>query len=89
MSADNFVLENALYRGTSSNPIMFDLMLRLHKLEMNAGWKLHVIHVTRKRMIQQGTGGLSQGDLMSGVTGGMDMLSFVLLKNAPMNILVL
>jgi hypothetical protein len=74
---DNMVSENAFYRGTSSSPILFELVLRLHLLEMHGGWKLHVIHISGKRTIQQGTDGLSQGDMMSGVMGGVDLLSFV------------
>jgi hypothetical protein len=78
MFTDNKVSENAFYRGTSSSPILLELVLRLHLLEMHGGWKLHVIHIAGKRMTQQGTDGFSRGDIMSGVMGGVDMLSFFL-----------
>jgi hypothetical protein len=77
MFTDNIVSENAFCRGTSSSPILFELVLWLRLLEMHGGWKLHVIHIAGKRMIQQGTDGLSRGDMMPGVMGGVDMLSLV------------
>jgi hypothetical protein len=73
----NMVSENAFYIGTSSSPILFELVLWLRLLKMHGGWKLHVIHIAGKCMIQKGTDGLSQGDMMSGIMGGVDMLSFV------------
>jgi hypothetical protein len=77
MLTDNMVSDNEFYRGTSSSPILFELVLRLRLLEMHGSWKLHVIHITGKRMIQQDTDGLYRGYMMSGVMGGVDMLSFV------------
>jgi hypothetical protein len=76
MFTDNFVSENEFYRGASTSPILFALVLGLHLMEMHCGWKLHVIHVTGKRTIQQGMDGLSWGDIMPGVEGvtGPDML---------------
>jgi hypothetical protein len=42
------------------------------------GWKIHG-QVTGRRMIEQGTDGIYRGDMMTGVMGRSDMLSFVLL----------
>jgi hypothetical protein len=81
MFTDNMVSENAFYRGTSSSPILFELVMRLRLLEMHGGWKLHVIRITGKRMIQQGADGLSRGYIMYGGMRGVDMLSFVPLVN--------
>jgi hypothetical protein len=77
MFTENYVTECAYFRGKSSSPILFDLVLRLRKLELHAGWKIHVIHIARTRMISQGTDGLSQGDMSTGVMGGADMLTFI------------
>jgi hypothetical protein len=77
MFTDNIVSENAFNGGISSSPILFDLVLRLLLLEMHGGWKLHVIHIAQKRMIQKGTDGLSQGEIMYGIMGGVEMLPFV------------
>ncbi len=38
---------------------------------------IHVIHISGKRMIVQGTDGCSRGLLMEGVIAGEDMLTFV------------
>jgi hypothetical protein len=45
MSTDNYVTECSYFRGTSSSPILSDLVLRLRKLELHAGWKIHVIRI--------------------------------------------
>ena len=38
---------------------------------------IHVIHVSGKRMIAQGTNGHSRGSLMEGIMTGCNMLLFV------------
>jgi hypothetical protein len=60
MFTDNFVSQNVFYRGTSSSPILFELVLRLGLLEMHGGWKLRVFHISGKRMIQKGMDELSR-----------------------------
>jgi hypothetical protein len=77
MFTDNIVTESAFFKGTSSSTLLFELVLRLRLLEMHAGWKLHVVHIAGTRMIRQGADGLSRGDMLSGVMGGKEMLSFV------------
>ena len=53
------------------------LVLDLRSLEMTYGMTVHVIQVSGKQMIAQGTDGCSRGSLMEGVMAGHDMLSFV------------
>jgi hypothetical protein len=55
MFTDNYVMECAYFRGNLSSPILFDLVLRLRKLERQAGWKIHVILIAGTGMISQGT----------------------------------
>jgi hypothetical protein len=74
---DNFVTERAFHRGTSSSKTLFDLVLRLHRLEMTGKLFIHLIWVAGTRMIAQGTDGASRGDLSNGVMSGKDMLDFV------------
>jgi hypothetical protein len=74
---DNFVMERAFHRGTSSSKTLFNLVLRLHKLEMQGKLFIHLIWVAGTRMIAQGTDGASRGDLSNGVMSGKDMLDFV------------
>ena len=79
---DNTVAEAAFYRGTSSNRKLFDLILRLRKLEMSAKFRLHVLHVPGTRMIAQGADGLSRGNLTEGVMTGKDIRWFVPLNRS-------
>jgi hypothetical protein len=44
---------------------------------MTYGMTIHVIHISGRRMIAQGTDGCSRGSLMEGVRSGQDMLTFV------------
>ena len=46
-------------------------------LEMEFGLTIHIIHISGKRMIAQGTDGCFRGSLMEGVMAGEDMLTFV------------
>ena len=74
---DNSTLEAAYYSGSSSSEKMFDLVLRVKKLEMNNLTKIHIIHVSGERMKEQGSDGLSRGNLNFGVMAGRKMLEFV------------
>ena len=74
---DNSVSESVYHKGNSSSPLLFDLMLRLKKIEMNGHFKVVLIHISGKRMIAQGTDGLSRGVLSEGIMSGRSMLSFV------------
>jgi hypothetical protein len=74
---DNSVTEGAFFKGTSSNPRLFSLVVRLKQLELRHGFVLQVIHVAGRRMQQQGADGLSRGDLLTGVMAGAPMLDYV------------
>jgi len=74
---DNSTAESAFYKGSSSSRILHHLVLRLHKIALDYRIILHVIHVSGKRMIAQGTDGCSRGVLLEGVMAGEDMLSFI------------
>ena len=43
---DNAVAEAAFYKGTSKNKKLFHLVLRLRKLELFCGCKIHIIHIS-------------------------------------------
>jgi hypothetical protein len=77
MFTDNSTAESAFYNGTSSSSSLFELVIRMRKLQLMHGVKIHLIHVSGKRMISQGTDGISRGNLLEGVMTGKDMLSFV------------
>ena len=52
-------------------------MVRLTKLEAHHAIKLRMSHVSGKRMIAQGTDGISRGVMNEGVLSSRDMLEFV------------
>ena len=74
---DNFVAEQAFYSGTSDSKALFELVLRLRKIEMEGSVILHIIHISGKRMIKSGIDGLSRGDTNEGIAAGHAMLSYV------------
>jgi hypothetical protein len=81
---DNSTAEAACARGSSSCKPLFELVKRMKLLEMVYRTRVHVIHVSGKRMIEQGADGLSRGCLSEGVMRGERMLAFVPLhKTAP------
>ena len=51
-TTDNLVAEGAFYKGTSSSRKLFELVLRLRLLEINVGFKIHIIHIAGTRMIK-------------------------------------
>eukprot|EP00978_Attheya_sp_CCMP212_P043723 scaffold290114_cov35-Attheya_sp.AAC.1 len=73
---DNTTAERAYWKGTSRSETLFNLVLCLRKLEMRHDIVLHVIHFSGKRMLEQGTDGLSRGDHSQGVMRGMPMTSY-------------
>jgi hypothetical protein len=85
MFTDNAVAEGAFFKGSSTNKHLFDLVLRLEQLEFDNSLKIHVIHVSGKRMIAQGTDGLSRGDLSEGVLQGFNFLDFVPLHKSALD----
>jgi hypothetical protein len=84
MFTDNAVAEGAFFKGTSANKHLFELVLRLKRLEFDHSLKLNVIHVSGRRMVAQGTDGLSRGDLSDGVLQGHPFLDFVPLHESAM-----
>ena len=76
LATDNSTVEAALYKGNSSSEKLFDLVVRLRNAELRSSCKLLVTHVSGKRMIAQGTDGVSRGNLREGVAVGEAMISF-------------
>ena len=74
---DNTTAEAAFWKGSSKSRKLFELVLRLKTLEVDADLIIHVVHVAGKRMIAQGTDGLSRGDKSTGVMQRVSMEAFV------------
>jgi hypothetical protein len=77
---DNFVSERAFYNGSSKSRKLHELVMRLRKLEMSGKVFVHVVWFPGTRMKEQGTDGLSRGDLTGGV-----MIGNRFLKHIPLN----
>ena len=74
---DNSVEDWAYYKGSSSSRLLFLLILRLRKIKMAGDLKLHVIHISRKKMIECGVDGLSREMTNEGFIQGTPMLNFL------------
>lgn len=74
---DNSTAEDAFYNGASSSRTLHDLVVRVKLLEMYSQCKIHLSHVAGTRMIEQGTDGLSRGNISEGSLKGEGMLPFI------------
>ena len=74
---DNSTAEAVFFNGSSKSEHLFNLVLRVRKLEMTRQCKIHLCHVAGERMISQSTDGLSRGNLVEGVMKGDAISSFV------------
>ena len=81
---DNSTAEHIARKGSSTSPILFQLVVRLYKMGMKFKCDIKFIHVSGKRMIAQGTDGLSRGDLLEGVMKGHSILDFVPLNETAL-----
>jgi len=81
---DSSTAEAAYFKGTSKSQLLFELILRLQFVHLHAGITLHFVHVAGKRMIAQGTDGLSRG---GGLSECMRVEDF--LKHIPLNLAVM
>jgi hypothetical protein len=78
MLTNNTTAEAAHYHGTTKNgKQLFDLVLRLRKIEMEGDCPIILVHVAGEIMIWQGSDELSRGDKNAGVMSGEEMMSFV------------
>ena len=76
LATDNEVVEHSLYKGNSTSEKLFELVVRLRTAEIKFATKLLITHVSGKRMMAQGTDGVSRGSLKEGVALGEAMIHF-------------
>jgi hypothetical protein len=81
---DNMTAEAAFWKGSSQSEKLFELVLRLRKLEMDHDMIVHVVHVSGRRMIKQGSDGLSRADHSEGVMQGKPMVDYTPLHLDPL-----
>jgi hypothetical protein len=82
---DNFVSERAFHNGSSESKQLHALVMRLRKLEMEGKIVIHVIWFAGTRMKDQGTDGLSRGDLTGGVMVGDRFLKYIPLNKSVLD----
>ena len=64
---DNLTAESIAAKGSSTSPLLFELVTRLYKLSMKFLCSVNIVHVAGTRMIAQGIDGLSRSYLLEGV----------------------
>ena len=76
MATDNSAVESCFYKGNSSSPKLYGLVVRLREVELKYSMKVFITNVSGKRMQAQGTDGLSRGSRTEGVTFGEAMMKY-------------
>ena len=73
---DNLVFESIFYKGTSKILLLFEIVLRLHQLQMIGELVLHVIHIVVIRIIEAGIDSIYGGENLGGMIRGVNSLQF-------------
>ena len=60
---DHMVFERVFYKGTSKTPFLFELVIRLHQVQMRGDLILHVVHITVTIIIEAGIYGILRGTI--------------------------
>ena len=76
LATDNSTVEGCLYKGNSPVKKLFELVVRVKRLELLYGCVILVTHISGDRMQAEGTDGISRGLFKEGVSTCLDMLSF-------------
>ena len=66
-------------KGTSNNPLLFYIVLRIYKVKVKGELILHIVHIVVPIMIEAGIYGLFRGNNLGGMMRGLDLLKIVLL----------
>ena len=82
IATDNSTTESAHHKGYSSSPRLDELIVRLYELELTYQFTLFLFHVSGRRMIAQGTDGLSRGDKGTGSMQGVPLWKYLPLNES-------
>jgi hypothetical protein len=74
---DNSAAEAVYFKGNLTSRKLFELVLRLRRLEMRGGLVLHAVHVADTCIIDQGADRGSRGDLNQGSMAGVPVIEFM------------
>ena len=77
MFTDNMVFDSVFYMGVSKSPLLFELVIGLHKVHMKGYLILHVVHIAGTIMIESVIDGIPRGGHMGGMMIGLNPLQFV------------
>jgi hypothetical protein len=81
---DNSTAEAAFWKGISGSPLLFELVVvHLKELELEFDLTLHVVHVSGRRMINEGANGHSRADHGEGVMTGENIKKYIPLHLTP------
>ena len=69
--------ESVSYKGTSKISLLFEILLRLHQVQVKVELILHIVHITGTRMTEAGMDGISRGNNMGGVMRGLETFQFI------------
>ena len=58
----NLAFESLFYKGKSKIPLLFELVLRLHQVQIRGEFIFHVINILGTRIIEAGMYSLSRGN---------------------------
>ena len=83
---DNFVFEWTFYKGSSNSKLLHDVIVDLISLEMRGDLIVHAIWISWKRMIAQGSNGLSRCNNSSRVMAGKSFLNYIPLNETAFKI---
>ena len=78
---DNLVFESVLYKGKSKILFLFEIVLRLHKVQMRIDLILNSIHIAGRRIIESGIYGNSKENKLGGMIRGL--YPFVICPGIP------
>ena len=73
------MFESILYREVSKFPLLFEIILRLHQVQMRGDLVLYVILVAGTRIVEAEIDALSGGGNLGGIIRGLNPLQFFLL----------
>ena len=83
---NNTVYESISAKGLSTSEVLYNLIVRVLKLEMRYCYFVRFVHVAGIRMIQWGADGLYRGDVFENFLKGEFMLTFVALHKGDIEV---
>ena len=71
------IFESVFYKGNSKRPLLFELLIRLHQVQMKVELIPHILHIAGTSMVEVGIDGIYRGNNMVGVVRVLDPLQLV------------